>query len=375
MTVDSAPLRILLSEAGYRFVDPPILSDATVFLEVAGEDLRRRLYMTTGADGRELCLRPEFTIPVCLHHLATGDAHRMADYAYIGPVFRHRLGASGEFHQAGIESLGRTDRVTADADVLALAIDAAALYGLDAIDVRIGDSLLFSAVIDALGIANVWKRRLARAFGDAARLEAAIARLSGGKSAEAPSHAGFLSALDGTDHDAAHRIVEDLLSIAGIRSVGGRSAGEIADRFLEQSSLAAGAGLDDRARSVIDRFLAVAGTPEAALADLRTLAAEEAIDISAVLDSFEKRSEGIARRGIDLARLQFAAGFGRRLDYYSGFVFEIHDPEGVAGQPVVGGGRYDRLLPALGAKASVPAVGFALWLDRIREQPAKETAR
>ena len=366
MTVDTAPLRILLSEAGYRFVDPPILSDATVFLEVAGEDLRRRLYLTSGPDGRELGLRPEFTIPVCLHHLASGDAHRVADYAYIGPVFRHRAGASGEFHQAGVESFGRTDRATADGDVLALAIDAANLYGVANPDVRIGDSLLFSAVIDALGIAPGWKRRLSRAFGDPARLAAAVERVSGGTTAGAPAHAGFLAALDGTDHAAAHRIVEDLLSIAGIRSVGGRTAGEIADRFLEQSSLAAGGGLDARARAAIERFLAIEGRPDVALAALRSFAAEETLDIAGVLDGFEKRSEGLARRGIDFSRLHFSSGFGRRLDYYSGFVFEIHDPDGIAGQPVIGGGRYDRLLPALGARTSVPAVGFSLWLDRVK---------
>ncbi len=365
MSVDTTPLRILLSEAGYRFVEPPILSDASIFLEVAGEDLRRRLYMTTGSDGRELCLRPEFTIPVCMHHLSTGDAHRMADYAYIGPVFRHRPGQIGEFLQAGVESLGRTDRITADADVLALALDSAALYGLSEPDVRVGDSLLFSAVIDALGIAAPWKRRLARAFGDGARLDATLARLSADRASDAPAHAGFLAALDGADHDAAHSVVEDLLSIAGIKSIGGRTPGEIADRFLEQSSLAAGGGLDARATSVIARFRAISGTPDSALAALKTLSTDEKLGIDAALEGFEKRAEGLARRGIDLSKLAFSADFGRRLDYYSGFVFEIHDPAFPAG-PVVGGGRYDRLLPALGARAAVPAVGFALWLDRVK---------
>jgi ATP phosphoribosyltransferase regulatory subunit len=360
------PLRILLSEAGYRFVEPPILSDATPFLEVAGEDLRRRLFMTVGADGREQCLRPEFTIPVCLHHLATGDAHRMADYAYLGPVFRHRGGESGEFQQAGVESLGRTDRITADADVLALAIDAVRLCGLETPDIRIGDSLLFAALIEALGIAEVWRRRLARAFGDRDRLRATIARLAGGTPAEAPAHAGFLAALDGSDHAAAHRIVEDLLSIAGIKAIGGRTPAEIADRFLEQSSLAAGAGLDQRALAVLDRFLAIGGGPEAAIAALKSLAADEALSIEAAIDGFEKRADGLVRRGIDLSALCFAADFGRRLDYYSGFVFEIHDPALGLRQPLVGGGRYDRLLPALGARTAVPAVGFALWLDRVR---------
>ena len=369
MSVDSQPLRILLSEAGYRFVEPPILSDATVFLEVAGEDLRRQLFMTAGADGHEQCLRPDFTIPVSLHHLATGDAHRTADYAYLGPVFRQQPGKSGESLQAGIESFGRTERATADADVLALAIDAVALYGIAAPDVRIGDSLLFSAVIDALGIAQAWKRRLARSFGDDKRLAETIAWLAGGAAAEAPAHAGFLAALDGTDHAAAHRVVEDLLAIAGIRSVGGRSAGEIADRFLEQSTLALGGGLDLRSRTVIERFLAISGTPADAIAALKTLASEEKLDITPVLDAFEKRTEGLARRGIDLSRLAFSAAFGRRLDYYSGFVFEIHDPAAAHGEPVVGGGRYDRLLPALGARTSVPAIGFALWLDRVKDTP------
>ncbi|RYG63900.1 ATP phosphoribosyltransferase regulatory subunit, partial [bacterium] len=33
---------------------------------------------------------------------------------------------------------------------------------------------------------------------------------------------------------------------------------------------------------------------------------------------------------------------------------------------LAGGGRYDRLLTFLGAKAPIPAVGFSIWLDRIR---------
>ncbi|MEH0071533.1 ATP phosphoribosyltransferase regulatory subunit [Pannonibacter sp. Pt2-lr] len=64
--------------------------------------------------------------------------------------------------------------------------------------------------------------------------------------------------------------------------------------------------------------------------------------------------------------MQFAADFGRRLDYYTGFVFEMtaagHDLPG----QIVGGGRYDKLLRLLGAPHEVPAVGFSLWLDRLQ---------
>ena len=43
----------------------------------------------------------------------------------------------------------------------------------------------------------------------------------------------LLKALEGQDPNAAKAFVEDVLSIAGISRVGGRSAGEIAERFLE----------------------------------------------------------------------------------------------------------------------------------------------
>ena len=52
----------------------------------------------------------------------------------------------------------------------------------------------------------------------------------------------MLAALAGSDPKAAHHLVTDLLSIAGIAAVGGRSVDEIAERFLEQAALGAGRG-------------------------------------------------------------------------------------------------------------------------------------
>ena len=52
----------------------------------------------------------------------------------------------------------------------------------------------------------------------------------------------MLAALAAVDAAGAKKLVEDMLSIAGISTVGGRSAGEIAERFLEQATLADGAG-------------------------------------------------------------------------------------------------------------------------------------
>src|SRR5271157_1001293 len=93
--------------AGYVRAEPPILQPAEPFLDMSGEDIRRRMYLTTDASGRELCLRPDLTIPVSRDYLASANAGRPAGFCYLGPVFRYRSEASAEFPQAGIESFGR----------------------------------------------------------------------------------------------------------------------------------------------------------------------------------------------------------------------------------------------------------------------------
>jgi ATP phosphoribosyltransferase regulatory subunit len=35
--------------------------------------------------------------------------------------------------------------------------------------------------------------------------------------------------------------------------------------------------------------------------------------------------------------------------------------------PLAAGGRYDRLLTLLGSAAPVPAVGFAVWVERLEQ--------
>jgi ATP phosphoribosyltransferase regulatory subunit len=156
------------------------------------------------------------------------------------------------------------------------------------------------------------------------------------------------------------------LSIAGINAVGGRSVAEIAERFLEQSALGASAKLPREVRGLIERFLAIQGDPDEAIAALRALAAEANMTevLNPALDLFESRAGFLAARGIDLKRVGFSTGFGRGFDYYTGFVFELTDPART-GDPLVAGGRYDALLTRLGSPQPTPAVGFAVWIERL----------
>ena len=236
--------------AGYARVTPAILQPAEPFLDLSGEDIRKRMYLTTDPQGRELCLRPDLTIPVSRDYLASSPAGTPQAFCYLGPVFRHRAEGAGEFLQAGIESFGRLDTAAADAEMLALGLEATAHYGLGAPDIRMGDVALFSALIAALDLAPAWKRRLIKDFNHKTSLVQDLDRLAISASHARPEYQGVLAALAGSDPKAAHALVTDLLSIAGITAVGGRSVGEIADRFLEQSALGAQISLPRETRAL-----------------------------------------------------------------------------------------------------------------------------
>jgi ATP phosphoribosyltransferase regulatory subunit len=339
-------LLLSFAKAGYRLAEPSILQPAEPFLDLSGEDIRKSLYLTTDPGGEELCLRPDLTIPVARDYLASGRAGQPAGFSYLGPVFRYRGGRPSEFLQAGIESFGRQDRPAADAEMLALALEATSAFGLTEVEIRTGDVAL-----------------------DLERLT-----LAAGTSRN--EYEGVLAALAGSDRKAALALVTDLMSIAGTTNVGGRSVAEIADRFLEQSTLKGGA-LPRDALALIKRFLAIAGDPVGAIAQLRALAGDAKLDISAAIDQFESRVGFMAARGIDTDAMRFSTSFGRGLDYYTGFEFELH-ANGNGVEPLVAGGRYDGLMTQLGAASPIAAVGFSVWVDaliKLGDMPAAASKR
>ncbi|MBR0790300.1 ATP phosphoribosyltransferase regulatory subunit [Bradyrhizobium manausense] len=356
-------LLLSFAQAGYLRAEPAILQPAEPFLDLSGEDIRKSLYLTTDLSGDELCLRPDLTIPVARDYLASGRAGQPAGFSYLGPVFRYRSGQASEFLQAGIESFGRQDGAAADAETLALALEATAAFGVHDVEIRTGDVALFNALLDALNLYPVWRRRLIKDFNRKISLEQDLERLAAETTATRSEYEGVLAALAGSDRKAALAFVTDLMSIAGTTNVGGRTTAEIADRFLEQSTLKGGA-LPREAIAVLKRFLLISGNPDDAVAALRALAADAKLDLAGAIDQLESRVGFMAARGIDVKQTRFSTAFGRGLDYYTGFEFELHHP-GNGAEPLVAGGRYDGLMTQLGSPAPIPAVGFSVWVDAL----------
>jgi ATP phosphoribosyltransferase regulatory subunit len=360
-------LRPLFEAAGAVWLELPVLQPAEAFLETAGEEVRRRMFVTEGRRGESLALRPDFTIPVCLHHLASGNGP--ARYAYEGLVFRRHLAGAPERLETGYEDIGRPDRAAADAEAVALAAEAVRKLTGEAPTIRIGDIGLFVALLAALGLPEAWRRRLRRSFGAAERLDANLARLAAPRETSPPvGDPEIDAAAEAHDRAALVALVEDRLAAHGHAPGAGRSAAEIAERFLNQLSLRE-TRLDPATIEALRAYLAIEAPLGEAAGRLEGFARAGGLDLAEPIAAFAERAAALSLSGAGRDTI-FAAAFGRPLDYYTGLVFEIAAAGAAA--PLAGGGRYDRLMEMLGAARPLPAVGFSLPTpDLIRGMPER----
>jgi ATP phosphoribosyltransferase regulatory subunit len=362
----------VFARGGYEHVAPSIIQPADIFLDRVGESIRSRTYIFTDPDGQELCLRPDLTIPACRIYLERNPkANRVARYSYNGPAFRFQQGKQDplrprEFRQAGIECFGVADREQAESEVLGLVVEALREVGLRGFVLRLGDLGLFHALLDALPIPRRWRERLCNSFG---RPESFHAMLQG---LAQPSHpiadpqiAALARELDPDDPDAAEQRVGAFLEENKLTFIGARSLGEITARLLAAAADMREQPLPGNVIQTIESYLAIAGSPENAGRDIARLAADARLDLGEALDRHARRLNFFREAGIGLHHAQFAADFGRQLEIYSGFLFQIELPgQGIGGQ-IAGGGRYDGLLASIGGPADVPAVGSSIHTERL----------
>nr|WP_210345322.1 ATP phosphoribosyltransferase regulatory subunit [Jiella flava] len=354
----------MFATRGAFAAEPPIILPAEPYLDTAGEALRRRIFLTRGEGGETLCLRPDFTIPVCIRHIEEA-AELPKRYCYRGLVFRQRADGPAEFVQAGIEDLGEDHRAEADARALADALAALQTAGLDpaGLNVILGDQGLFEAVLRALGLPQGWQRRLIRTFGHDDQLKAVLDALAKGPEDTLEGIEPQLVELArDREEGALTRLIRSRMEEAGLPPHSGRSPGEIAARLIEKVAVAE-ARLGEGALKLLEAFLAIDCSLDAAADRLAELMGGAGLDLGRAMTVFETRNLALQAANVDLAALNYRAAFGRPIDYYTGLVFEVRQPGG--SDALAGGGRYDRLMTMLGATQPIPAVGFALWLDRV----------
>lgn len=349
--------------AGAAPVEADILQPADLLLDLYGEDIRARAYVTRDPVLGERMLRPDFTVPVVQMHMA--DGAEPARYTYMGEVFRkqeHLGGRPSEFLQVGYEVFDRADPAAADAEVFALFADALAPLGLRA---ATGDMGVLMAAVRGLSTTPRRKAALLRHLWRPRRFRALLDRFDG----TAPVPPGRAALIAAIRQDGA----EAVLDAAG-PEVGLRTRAEVADRMAALVADAEAPPVDPGEAQMIEDILALSGPSPQALARLRDIA----VDLPAItpaVDRLEARLAALAARGVAVEALEFEGSYGRTtLEYYDGFVFGFYAEARPDLPPVASGGRYDALTAVLGQGRSIPAVGGVIRPALVAELSAELTA-
>ncbi len=333
-------LRAWFETQGAAVVEPPILQDARLLLDLYGEDIRARAYVTSDAVRGEQMLRPDFTVPVVQMHMAGGA--NPARYTYAGEVFRRQdahLDRDSEYLQVGFEIMGGADPAAADAEVFALMSDIARPLNLRAVT---GDIGLLLAAVNGLRTSEARRAALRRHIWRPRRFRMLLDRFSGRR--PVPETRAALLANP-----------EPMLGAQPL--VGLRSRTEIEARITALHADAATGALSRIEVELLEALLDVQETLPNALEHLRDIA----IDLPSITQAIEglmRRVEALAARGLDVDALEFEARYGRNsMEYYDGFVFGFSAKHRSDLPAVISGGRYDALTARLGDGTLLPAVG------------------
>lgn len=290
---------------GYADVLPPAFEYAETFDRRANPELREELYRFVDRDGSLLALRADMTIPVArLVATRLHDAPMPQRYCYAGSIYRYgdtRAGQQREFWQAGVELVGAAEP-TADAEILALTVNALRGVGLFDVRLAVGHLGFFDALIADLALTEAARTALLDAV-------------------DRNSEAALVTFLQGTNLSEPQRA-----AVSALPSLRGERQGQILEH-------AAAFCLDDAMR--------------AALGNLREL-------LAAYACHGEGAIPGSRTLYVDLTEIH-------NLGYYTGLTFEALSPG--LGYAVASGGRYDTLLGTFGQDR--PAVGVAINLDRV----------
>ncbi|SIT91406.1 ATP phosphoribosyltransferase regulatory subunit [Yoonia rosea] len=338
-------LRDLFAAKGAQVIKADVLQSAETLLDLYGEDIRARAYLTSDPLRGEMVLRPDFTVPVVQMHMeARADPAR---YTYSGKVFRKQETdetRANEFVQVGYEVFDGANPAGADAEVFA-----AIAQGLAGLPVRAatGDIGVLMAAVRGLQTTDDRKAALMRHIWRPQRFRALLKRF--GSAAVTPARAALLAA-------------DDPFAQAG-PEIGLRTRVEVQARIDALRADAAAPPIATEEIAVIDAILGLRETAPNVLSALRDMA----VDMPAIGDAvatMNARLEALSKHGVDVASLEFEGSYGRTsLEYYDGFVFGFYAIDRPDQPPVASGGRYDALTARLGQGRAVPAVGGVIRPD------------
>tara|TARA_B110000003_G_scaffold191191_1_gene190007 strand:+ start:12003 stop:13085 length:1083 start_codon:yes stop_codon:yes gene_type:complete len=334
--------------SGALLLEADSLLSAETLLDLYGEDIRARAYVTNDPVMGERMMRPDFTVPIVERHMSEGA--EPARYCYNGPVWRMQDAGSKretEFIQVGFEVFDRSNSANSDAEVFSIFNDILPTN----LQISTGDIGLLQSAVIGLNTTNLRKAALMRHLWRPLRFQNLMELYSKNRYPEGEKVT--LSKYSNQD-------IEKNIKNAG-KFIGLRTEVEVNSRILSLQEDAKTSPISFEEADVINKILNLKTTASEALLVLKEFV-KIIPNLEKAVSGFEARLGALQVRKVNVEKLPFEGSYGlTSMEYYDGFVFSFSDGETI----IASGGRYDALTAVLGSGKEIPAVGGVIRPDAL----------
>ena len=295
---------------GFIPLDTPVIERAEVLLAKAGGETEKQIYRFTKGD-TDLALRFDLTVPLARYVSEhANDLVFPFRRSHIGKVYRGERAQKGryrEFYQCDIDVIGDGSlSLMNDAEIPSVIHNVFSRLNIGPFVIRISNRKLLIGLLASLGIKHL--------------------------------SSGVMQSIDKIE-----------------------KIGEDAVRGLLVDS-----GVPESAIKIIFGFIAIAGTPQEVIRELRALGIGDST-FEKGIDELEEVVRYMGVLGVPADGYAIDLTIARGLDYYTGTVYEtvLRDHPGLGS--ICSGGRYDNLAEKY-TDRKLPGVGISIGLTRLFSQ-------
>ncbi len=369
MDKDPSSIREFFINKGYTFYNPAMTIPADIVMNFMGEDVRNRLLFTSSPGGDELCLRPDFTLPLAISYINNEvQANKFVydGYAFRFPSINEKTRYCPEFRQIGIENFGDKNKIDVEGDVISQVCEILSSFYDDQLEIKISDIFMFYQLLNHLKIDTYLFNRVRRLYWrglSATKIKDSIKKIMNTRFDAKPR----LDLIDEYKNNnlSSIALIQKLTGSDDLSIFSGRRPDDIVKNYIDKSELINGTMINDTAIEQITEFLSIKGDISRVVKLLDNFQKKYHIDFAEGIENLENRVKILKKNQIAKDIIEFNATLSRKVEYYTGLIFEIRTKNENKNEPIAIGGRYDKIFEELGSKKPIPAVGCSIYVDRL----------
>ncbi len=360
-----------MAHFGYESLSTPIIERAELFLTRAGDQVIDQLFTFTRR-GQQLALRPEFTA-IAAHRFVNHTQQAIVRWQFSGPIFVDNPNSFQHAYQQesmGAELIGLAGPAI-DAEIIGLAVQGLKRIQLRDYELVIGHAGLTRHLlrryqldsrteqfllkhINVLHQPDLGKQYILEQF------EQALTSIAS-KSNSSDELPHEMVTLKQAENNTQHMLQLLLEATRRSTTMGGRTQHDIARRLLQKQQRLTETQQVNKALMFLEDWTNIASTPtEAFRAIEKWINADP--DAMKLFQDWQATIKVLDAYAVDTSQLIIQPYLTRNWEYYTGIIFEINSKDH---RQLGTGGRYDELISLIGGTQSVPAVGFAYYLDQL----------